>query len=238
MQPLIHKILVVHIAFAMGCALSFWPPFFLAKGGRWHLRIGKIYCALLALMTSTALTITIMSYLDAEAATHRPDTGMLLDRFRHDVFEYRAHLVFLGFIAIGTVQALAFGLRSLKVTPNPGEPVVHAILGTTGLLIVALGVVVRFLPMSVVGLVGAIQGAFFAVRSKRVTQSSRLADHLTGMIQSGVLAYSAIAIVVANRRIPEFFHGPNGIVIWVLPTLIGLPAILILRRKHLTASPP
>lgn len=230
MQDTIRSILGFHIAVAVLCAVSFWPPLFLNKGGRGHVIIGKLYAMFLALMTSTALTVTVLSFMDAAAAAQRPNTGMLLDRFRSDPFVYRSHLVFLAFVAIGAVQSLIFGLRSLKPRARPAAVFIHSILGSCGLGIAGLGVHLKFLPMIAVGLVGALLGAFCAVRSRAAHPEARLADHLTGVIASGVLSYSAIAIVVANRVIPEFFHSELGIVIWVLPTLIGLPFILVLRR--------
>lgn len=232
MPPLAAKILVIHIAFALGCALFFWPPLFLNKGGRAHVLLGKVYSALLSLMIFTALLVTALSFVDAPAAAQRETTGMLLDPYRHDTVVYRIHLAFLAFVAIGTIQALAFGLFVLKARRSGVGAIVHAVLGTAGLAIIGCGIHLSFLPMIVVGLVGALMGAFFAVRTSRATQAARLPDHLTGLILSGILSYTAIAIVVANRTMPEFFHSTAGIVVWVLPTVLGLPAILLLRRRH------
>lgn len=232
MHPLATKILVVHIGFALGCAITFWPPLFLDKGGRAHVVIGKLYSLLLTLMIATALAVTAISFVDAPAAATRETTGMLLDRFRHDTSVFRIHLAFLAFVAIGTIQALAFGMRALKARPSGIGAIVHAVLGTVGLGIVGCGVHLEYLPMIVVGIVGAAMGAFFASRSARANVELRLADHLTGLILSGVLSYTAIAIVVANRLIHDFFHSSAGIVVWALPTLLGLPAILVLRKRH------
>ncbi len=230
MSALESRILAIHIAFAVGCAICFWPPLFLLKGGRAHVTIGKLYALLLALMTTTALTITALAFHGALAAASRPETGMLLDPYRKDPFVYRMHLAFLAFIAIGTVQALAFGMSALKARPSAAAAIVHSVLGSVGLVIAGCGVELAFLPMIVVGVVGAAMGFYFARRCRVASASLRIADHLTGLIASGVLSYSAIAIVVANRTIPEFFHGPGGIVIWVMPTLMGLPAIVRLRK--------
>lgn len=236
MPPLAEKILAVHILFALGCAITFWPPLFLAKGGRGHVLVGKLYALLLTLMILTALAVTTLSFLDAPAAATRETTGMLLDRFRRDTAVFRIHLAFLAFVAIGTIQALAFGMHALKARPSAAGAVVHAALGTVGLVIAGCGVHLAYLPMVIVGIVGAAMGAFFAARTARAGVASRLPDHLTGLIFSGILSYTAIAIVVANRLIHDFFHSPAGIVVWVLPTAIGLPAILLLRTRH--GTPP
>jgi hypothetical protein len=232
MAPFVSQILVVHIAFAVGCALMFWPPLFLAKGGRAHVLIGKLYGLLLVAMTITALAVTVISFVEAAEAATRPTTGMLLDPYRSNTTVYRIHLGFLAFVAIGTIQAFAFGMGALRATPSRVGAWVHVFLATVGLAVIGAGLYLAYLPMIVVGLVGAAMGFYFATRCHRASQADRLADHLTGLIASGVLSYTAIAIVVANRVMHDFFHGPYGITVWVLPTLLGLPSILLMRREH------
>jgi hypothetical protein len=173
-----------------------------------------------------------MSFLDAASAAARPGTGMLLDPYRHDAALYRAHLLLLAFVAIGAVQAMVFGMQALKARPSRVAATVHGSLGLAGGALIVQGIHFASLPMAVIGVVGAALGAFFARRAARAGLALRIPDHLTGLVLSGVLSYSAIAIVVANRMMPAFFHGPYGIVIWVLPTLIGLPAIVWMRRHH------
>jgi hypothetical protein len=106
------------------------------------------------------------------------------------------------------------------------------VLATAGLAVVGAGIHLGYLPMIVVGLVGAGMGGYFGHRAARADDPHRLADHLTGVIASGALTYTAIAIVMANRAMPEFFHGRFGILVWTVPTLVALPAIVILRRRH------
>ena len=233
MTDLFHVVLVVHIAFAVSCAVAIWPPLLADKGGRFHRRAGWVYVLLLMLATGTSILVTaIRAVLDPAALGH--EGGSPLDTMADDPLRYRLFLGFLVVIAVATAAAACFGIRTLKASgPRPCEANAYRVVALLGFLSAGVGVWIVELPMIAVGAAGGLMALFFAYRAGRVAgdEATRIRDHLTGMIASGIGTYSALAVVVGNRAAPEFFHSRWGLVVWLVPTLIGLPVILALRAR-------
>lgn len=50
-------------------------------------------------------------------------------------------------------------------------------------------------------------------------------EHLRSMIPTGIAAYTAYTVFGARRLAPEFYQTSYYWIFWVLPLLIGIPAI-------------
>lgn len=236
-----HPILKVHIVCAVLTAILFWPPLFLTKGGRLHVAIGKAYAAVLFLMTLTAMAVSALAWAgegDAPLAD-RAYTGTLLDRFRSDPPLFRLYVLLLVYIAVGTLAALVGGLRALRNRglPQVGPMGFFAMIALLGAGIAFEGGRHRELPVVAIGLAGTVFGGWLTRVFARARARDAILDHFSAMICSGIGTYSAIAVVVANRAMPEFFGSRAGIVVWVLPAAIGAVAIAFMRRAFRHAPP-
>lgn len=224
-------VLAIHIVFAVACAIALWPPALAEKGGPFHRRSGRIYFALLLLATSTSVLVTALRYRIGPQALGVGGASPL-DAMAGDAMRYRMFIAFLVFIALATASAAGFGVRSLRRSaPARSEALGHLLVALLGFAAVGAGVMLVDLPMVAVGTAGGLMCTWQARVALRppAAREQQVRDHFTGMICSGIGAYSALAVVVGNRVAPTFFHSKAGLLIWLVPTLIGLPILLRLR---------
>jgi hypothetical protein len=227
-------VLKVHIAVAVLSALCFWLPIVVDKGGKAHKKLGFVYVFLLFVTTATAITLLILT---REGAHARPTTArMPLDHYAGDPVLYRAFQWFLGYVAFATFSAAITGLQALKHQARAvlAQTAFHGVVALGGLAMVVLGVLHGVTPMIAVGAAGAALGAcsIRVARTLRRDRTARWNGHILGMIASGIGAYSALAIVLANRLAPAFFHGEAGVVVWLIPATIGVPAMVWAMKRY------
>ncbi|MFG0320442.1 MAG: hypothetical protein ACF8XB_24435 [Planctomycetota bacterium JB042] len=224
-------VLRVHIVAAVLATVTFWIPIAARKGGRLHVRSGKLYLLLLLVTVVTALALTGLSFVYEDRA--RPaGTGMPLDVVERDRAAYRLLLSLLAALGVVTLTAAISGMRALKLgrTTRGVEAAWHGVLAVVGVSLAGGGVSQGHLPAIVVGLAFAAASAFGFAAARRTAPAARLPDHACGLVISGIGLHSTVAVVLANRLVPDFFHGPLGVVVWALPTLIGVPFLFLLRR--------
>lgn len=227
-------VLKIHIAVAVLSALCFWLPIAVDKGGRAHKKLGFVYVFLLFVTSTTAITLLILTRDGAHA---RPATArMPLDHYAGDPELYRAFQWFLGYVAFATFSAAITGLQALKHRARAvlAQTAFHGLVLIGGIAMVVLGFRHATTPMIAVGAAGAVLGAC-SIKVARTLERDRTArwnGHILGMIASGIGAYSALAIVLANRLVPEFFHGEAGVVVWLIPATIGVPAMLWAMKRY------
>ncbi|MBL8769230.1 MAG: hypothetical protein JNL94_17795 [Planctomycetes bacterium] len=226
-------VLKIHIAAAVLSALCFWLPIAVAKGGNAHKKLGFVYVFLLFVTSTTAIALLILT----SDATARPATArMPLDHYAGDPVLYRAFQGFLGYVAFATFSAAITGLQALKHRARAvlAQTVFHGLVAVGGLAVVLQGFRHGVTPMIAVGAAGALLGvcSIKVARTLERDRNARWNGHILGMIASGIGAYSALAIVLANRMAPEFFHGEAGVVVWLIPATIGVPAMLWAMKRY------
>jgi hypothetical protein len=203
----IKSLLGVHIA--AGCTAFVMAPLALAtaKGGKAHRRWGKVYFWAMAVVASTAVVL----------ALYRP-------------------VLFLALVAVFSFYAAfaAYRVLSLKKLIS-GEKATWpdwaaAILTfASSLALALLGVVKPSMVrnLSIPSVVFGFIGMWLAVKSIwRFLHPPKEKmfwwyDHLGNMLVSYIAAWTAFSVTTIGR----FFHG--SWVIWVLPTVIGSPAIAV-----------
>ena len=57
-------------------------------------------------------------------------------------------------------------------------------------------------------------------------------SHMGSMIGGGIAFHTAFAVFGAQRLFEYSIEGPLAVVPWILPALIGLPAIVLARRYY------
>ena len=65
-----------------------------------------------------------------------------------------------------------------------------------------------------------------------------IVEHLDGMLGAGIAFHTAFLVFGASRFMDPLFAGsPLQLIPWILPTLIGVPAGAIWKRRVLKATP-
>jgi uncharacterized membrane protein len=179
-----------------------------AKGGPAHRRWGKIYFWAMACVAASALVL----------ACYRP-------------------VLFLALVAVFSFYSAFIGYRVLKmkrIASNPKQDLRldWAVGGTTFLASLSLAAFAVFRPvwiqnMTIPGVVFGLLGMSISGQTMRVflhpSQDKMFwfYAHLRGMIGSYIAAWTAFCVVTLGRVVG------GGWMLWVLPTAIGVPAIVL-----------
>ncbi len=201
------SLLVLHIA--AGCGSFLLAPIALvtAKGGRAHKRWGMVYLWSMGLVAATALSM----------ALYRP-------------------VLFLALVAVFSFYCAFSGYRVLKLKQLPRGGRAAWIDWVAGVLAFAAGaclVLTAWLRPALVQNMGVV-AVVFGILSMRVAGGQMWSfmrkpkekvfwwyTHLGNFIASYIAAWSAFSVVT----LPRLF-GPH-LWLWLWPTAIGVPAILV-----------
>jgi uncharacterized membrane protein len=201
------SLLVVHIAAGFGAFLLAPVALATAKGGRAHKRFGMIYLWSMGVVAATALPM----------ALYRP-------------------VLFLALVAVFSFYVAFAGYRVLKLkslarggSAKPIDWIAGLIAFSAG---AALALLAWFRPAAIqhMGVVAII----FGLLSMRISSANMWSfvrkpkdkmfwwyNHLAGFIGSYIAAWSAFSVVT----LPRLFG--NHLWLWIWPTAVGVPAIVI-----------
>ncbi len=232
MNEVLEGIRWIHItAGSIGLA-AFWVPVFTHKGGKRHRLFGKIfkYSAYVVLMG--AMLSVLLHTVIALSAGEGP---------RQDSGDF-GFLMFLGYLAVVTFIILRHGVSVLenkdlaRMNTSMNRLVAKlAILASFALIAYTLyfnpPIKVILFALSPIGvLVGA--GILRAIGGKRPERKAWFYEHMGAMLSTGVAFHSAFAVFGFGRLFDLGLTGFVAVVPWVLPTLIGVPALVIWTRHY------
>lgn len=148
------------------------------------------------------------------------------------------HRLFLCLLAYIAVASTAAALRAVSVLRHPERSTARGaipflLLAATGLVFVIVGAVLHEIPMALVGAVGVLFGIFTACGELNhpLDGHRKIVFHAERMIACGIGLYSIVSVVVGNRLFPGLLYETPGLIFWALPTLLGIPFIVYLRRR-------
>ncbi|MBW3660379.1 MAG: hypothetical protein KY397_01940 [Gemmatimonadetes bacterium] len=232
-------LLVAHVVFGFVGLVAFWIPVFAAKGGRLHVRTGTAFLWSAYVVAATAIAICALSLI-RPFGTHpeampvgAADVGAVAGRIRELA-------VFLGYLGIVTLASVHHGVgamragRRVDLLRTPFHTAVHALSFAAGLGVLALGVVDReilFVALSPIGLVGGWSGLRYA-RRRPSERMPHWYQHIGGMLGGGIAFHTAFAVFGASRLFDYSLEGTWAIVPWILPSVIGIPAIALWQRHY------
>ena len=184
------------------------------KGGRRHVRAGRVYVASMAVVVATVLPLFAV-----DPTTFR--TFLLL------VAVFSGYFVFSGYRALARKGP---GDDPAAVDWAGAVTVVAAslALGGWGLVVLAGGDTFGVV-MAVFGTIGALVGTadLRAFRARR--DGPWLVDHLSRMVAGYIATVTAVAVVNA---------GPlPAVVAWLAPTAVGVPLIWYWQAEYGNAGP-
>ena len=222
-----------HIVFGFAGLSAFWVPIVTRKGASTHVRFGRIFLySAYGVLASAGVSVV---YHLANYWRSGMDPASNANAF--------AFLIFLGYLAFVTFVTVRHGVGVLESKRNPNA--LHtrgnvwlargSQLASVGLVVFALWfrppALVILLALSPIGFLTG-HGILEYVRSAPPSPRQWLYEHLGNMIGGGIAFHTAFAVFGANRLFDLNFGGLLGVLPWVLPAAIGLPATQIWIRHY------
>ena len=226
-------LVLAHVATGFVGLVAFWIPLFARKGGRVHVRAGRVYtyCAYVVTLSAVTAAAGRIAALLAQGLgpADRPDTyGFAL---------------FLGYLGVATFATVRHAIRVVETRKSPERlrtPVHEALAWASiagSVAVIAFALAVRsdvspiLLGLSPVGLVTG-SGMLRLMRRPRARRMGWFYSHLGSMLGGGIAFHTAFAVFGAQRLWAYDLAGPLAVVPWLLPTALGIPAIILWTRYY------
>lgn len=224
----------IHVAFGATGLIAFWVPVFARKGAKVHVTAGKVFvwCAyvVLAAAALALLSRTTLLLLDGTMPADQP--------------ALYGFIVFLAYLTAVTFVTVRHGMALLQHKRNPSElldsPMTRvlaygAIGASAGILLYAFlmdpPVKVLLLALSPIGFLNGF-GILKYVRETDVSPRAWWYEHMGAMLGAGIAFHTAFAVFGASRLFDYDLTGWVGVIPWVAPAAIGVPAIAIWTRHY------
>ncbi len=223
----------VHIGFGFAGLAAFWIPVVARKGGRQHVRFGRIFvrCAYVTLGSAGLAVLYHLGGLLAAGVmpADRPGTFGIL--------------VFLGYLALVTAINVRYAVGVLRTKRDPAllRTRLNRALGWVAILssVFLIAYTVYFWPPNRIVLL-ALSPVGFGIGSSIIrylggrSASPRqwLYEHLGAMLGAGIAFHTAFAVVGAARLFDLSFEGWVAVLPWIAPAAIGIPAITLWTRHY------
>ncbi len=233
----LHQVLRwIHIAGGAIGVLAFWAPVFAPKGGRTHIRAGWVYVVAMSVAVSTAVLLSVL-LLAAPLAGLRPGASLDSGQMARYILNRRMLGALLGYLAVATFALGWHGLAVLRSKKNPQalrtpfNVTINLLSIASGLTVLALGLYFRSMVLLAMSPIGPLtgQGQLRYILRPPVRRMGWWYEHLGGMIGTGIAAYTAFLVFGMSRMAPAIAMYPA---VWVAPTVIGVPAILLTVRHY------
>lgn len=242
MHALYRVLLLFHVAAGFTGLAAFWIPVFAPKGGRVHIRGGKVFLTCAYVVAGTALAIALLT-LASPFGTHpeaRPDDPAQVGAA---LTQLRFLEAFLGYLAIVTFATVWHGVRVMRSrrertplrTPVHTAVGVITVLAGAGVLVLSLTFDQQarwiLLALSPIGfIVGS--GMLRYSRGERKEPMAHWYEHLGSMLAGGIAFHTAFAVFGIQRFIEYDLSGIVGLLPWIAPTVVGTIAITIWTRHY------
>jgi hypothetical protein len=234
------------IAAALGLAV-FWIAIFAAKGGSTHVRCGRIFVWCEYYVGLTAIISCGWAIIDP--ISFGASVGWSIEQVVPLIPALRLFNCLLGLSALLVITYVQIGVRVLKTKDSPQSlanmiligPLVVLGLASVGFTVFGMshipeaGLNSRYFVTMIIGL-GCAQQAYANLQFARRPRPSPMAwwyKHMECMLFAGVAFHTAFAITLANRLTQyDVLNGPLAVVPWVLPSIIGVPAVWLWIRSY------
>jgi len=210
-------LLPIHLATGLAALILFWIPALAKKGGTWHRAAGRWYVRAMAVITVTGILLALLFLAQGRWQT----------------------ALFLLFLGVITGTSLWNGWRVLRTKRDPagyvtaGHVAVALLNVVSGAALIAFGIAVKVPLFYAFGPVGLVIGgnmlSFLVVRTKDPLYWR--AEHLTGMIGSGIASHVAF-LAFGGSRLFGWGTSGYGLFLWLAPVVIGTAAITVLNIQH------
>ncbi|MDX1515641.1 MAG: hypothetical protein R3288_02315 [Woeseiaceae bacterium] len=223
----------VHVGFGAVGLAAFWIPVFVRKGGRLHVRAGKVFVwSAYVVLATAAIALTIRLAVMATAGTGPADAPGVY-----------AFLVFLGYLTYVTFVIVRHGMNVLRHKRDLSRlktPLNRALaIGSIAASLFIVGYALIFSPPLSVLLfalspIGVLTGGGMLRYMGGAESSPRgwMYEHLGAMLGAGIAFHTAFAVFGATRLFDIGLSGWVAVIPWIAPTLVGVPATIVWTRYY------
>lgn len=244
-----------HIGVGFVGLLLFWIPVFANKGSRLHKSSGKLFAVVAVFVAGTGLVSSIwaisspqsfISEFDRIPANQQP---LIIEQYRFlfAILGVLSMSVLVGVqLGISIVRAKNNHLRLKRFTLIAPQAVmilvslalgifgsINLIQGFAGIHILEKQQTTKYLVPVVLALVfgGSAIGELRYILGASKSADAWLIKHMEIMLSIGIAFYTAFFVFGASRLLPIQLPGAWALLPWLIPSLIGMPAIEIWKRK-------
>lgn len=233
MNTLLEIVIWGHVVAGFTGLAAFWVPVFARKGGPMHVRFGRIYAYCAYIVTLSAIATSI-----GRIAQYQQQGIAIADQPAAYGFA-----IFLGYLGITTFTSVHHAIRVVRTRRIPAQlrtPFHTSIAWISiiaSLVVMAIAVAI-WSPASIILLslspIGLLVGMGILNFMKRgaAEHMGWFYSHMGSMIGGGIAFHTAFAVFGAQRLFEYSLEGPLAVVPWILPALIGIPAIILARRYY------
>jgi hypothetical protein len=220
------------------------------KGGRLHVRIGWAYAVCMSAVVLTAFALSGLAFAFPLRVRHLAQV-LSAEETAQFIRHSRAAAFFLAYLGGVTLAAGWQGIGVLRTRRDPRSlrnPFTYGlniavVLAAVGSL--ALGIIQHasvFVGMSTVGFLVSGGNLSYLLREPQ-TKMHWWYQHLSSMITTAIAGYTAFLVFGGAHLFPALARTQIYVVVWLLPTAIGVPAILLTvayykRKFHEDGSAP
>ncbi len=221
MEKLIDTLFYIHVITSTGSLVLFWIPVFARKRKGLHTIVGKWYVYFMWIVVITAGLLSVKN----------------LAIGRYNV------ALFLGFLTLITTNPLWYAIGVMKSKKAYSSTfltkylIIHVSIILLGSFMLAYGLFfvetsVRYL-MIFFGVLGILDiRELVRVKSMRATRPDWYKVHYSGMITTGIAAYTAFFAFGGRRFFENILTNEWQLLPWILPTLIGILCIRIMDYRR------
>jgi hypothetical protein len=231
--------LLVHVVCGLIGLVAFWMPAIVRKGGTLHKRAGRVFYLATCGVAGTGLVIAAL--LLAAPLTVHPLRKPVSAAVAADIaMKFRMAVPFLIYLLLITFVPVYHGVRVLATRRAPGDlrTPVHTTLNVTAIVgsivMLALGIALRqavFAALSPIGLLMGVGQLQFA-RKPYPTPMAWWYEHMGAMIGGGIAFHTAFLVLGAARLFGFQLTGASTAILWILPSIVGIPATAIWVRYY------
>ncbi len=242
MLALHQSALYLHIAVGSCALLLFWVPVFTRKGNLDHKRFGRYFASAMYVVSVSGI---VMSSLDLlwPLSMHAADLELTSAEAESARRQIREFGLFLFSLSILVLTSTRHGWLSIlhkdnrEPLRNPLHLALNGSLFSVGIVLLSVGINAGNILFIIFGVLEVVTSTnnFRYIFRKNLRPKEWWFEHLSGLIGSGIGAYTAFTVFGGRQLFEELFASnfeDLTIMLWIAPGIIGTIAIAYSTRYY------
>jgi hypothetical protein len=236
-----------HIATGFLALFAFWLPLLVRKGGRIHVVCGWIFVICASVVLASALVVCGWRLIDPIGSLS-PEQQPPTEQAANSARLLRLIFAFLGALAVYTLIPLILAVRVIRTRSDPDRLAgggIRFLLWFEIAISVALIIhasahwiqdpafALSGVPLGAgIGGLGAAWWDWRFIAQPRTSPMVWWYKHMEFMLRTGIAFHTAFAVFVLTPFFGNLGIGTWAFVPWVLPSLLGVPAVWLWIRYY------
>lgn len=238
MNPLYQTFWIAHIVGGALGLLTFWLPVVFRKGSPKHKKTGTWFVWGMSAAGLTGLAMTLWWLADPMVRIRTPiaDPAVLERAY----LQVRLAGGFLGLLSLMLLANLRHGVLVLRAKAErsalraPVHVLLLGLVSVAGAAGIITGLRHEHVLLQVFGGIGLFNGLSALRYAYKAELSSRewWIEHLSMLFTCGIAAHTAFFVFGGARFVGQIFSGGWMLLPWLLPSVVGVSAILLVSRHY------